>query len=532
MSLTKVSFSMIEGAPLNVLDYGADPTGVADSYAAFVAALAAGSNVYVPQGTYKLTQTLSITGQKLFYGPDSSSSSLQLAVLNFTGAGNGIQAISTEFGGLCIRNFMIIGGDGSGAYAIYSTRPQTVIENIHIEGWDNSGIALEEAGTGSQASWGTLVRQCKWIGPAEPTPFIGFQVAINGGHVTLDGCEAIRGSIGINIDQGQAINIYRCSTNLQCNTITYPYSSLARDMQCAIRLSSTSYKTAVSIRECYIEAFTNGIYVEACESLSIEDNYIADSGVAGDFADVAGSLIYLKEYTTSPNYIKNVTIRNNRIAGSGNGVRTVFIGQDAEHIEVYNNDIEATGSTGYLGALPTAIYKESGYYSYIGNNRFRLNPFVGVRISDTSKLLAEMFWITGTWIAGVKGSTSSGTYQIASQISTWTKIGRFITLNCRITLDSVVSGGGTGNLAVSLDTIIAGTVNASTKAGKVAYGSVSLSGVNYATSGASISAEADGTAHPNQIWFVETVDNAASAYIPISAVAANSIIAFSITYEF
>jgi stage V sporulation protein SpoVS len=532
MSLTKVSYSMIDGTPLNVLDYGADPTGVADSYAAFVAALAAGSNVYVPQGTYKLTQTLSITGEKLFYGPTSSSSSLQLAVLNFTGTGNGIQAISAQFGGLCIRNFMIIGGDGSGAYAIYSTRPQTVIENIHMEGWDNSGIALEEAGTGSQASWGTLVRQCKWIGPATATPYFGFQVAINGGHVTLDGCEAIRGSIGINIDQGQAINIYRCSTNLQCNTVTYPFSSLARNQQCAIRLSSDAYKTAVSIRECYLEAFTNGIYVEACESLSIEDNYIADSGVAGDFVGVPGSLIYLKEYTTSPDYIKNVTIRNNRISGSGNGVKTIFIGEDAEHIEVYNNDIAATGSTGYLGALPTAIYKESGYYSYIGDNRFRLNPFIGVRTSDASKLLAEMFWVTNTWVAAIKGSTTSGTYQIASQSSSWTKIGRSITLNCKITLAAVVTGGGTGNLAVALDTIVAGGVNASTRAGKIAYGSVSLSGVNYTTSGASISAEADGTNHSNQIWFVETVDNAASAYIPIGAVAANSVIAFSITYEF
>jgi hypothetical protein len=35
MSLTKVSYSMVNGAPVNVLDFGADPTGVADSTAAF-----------------------------------------------------------------------------------------------------------------------------------------------------------------------------------------------------------------------------------------------------------------------------------------------------------------------------------------------------------------------------------------------------------------------------------------------------------------------------------------------------------------
>lgn len=525
MSLTKVSYSMIDGASINVLDYGADPTGSADSYAAFVAALAAGSNVYVPEGTYKLTQTLSITGEKLFYGPTSSSSSLQLAVLNFTGTGNGIQSISAEFGGLCIRNFMITGGDGSGAYAIYNTRPQTVIENIHMEGWNNSGIALEEAGTGSQASWGTMVRQCKWIGPATPSSFIGFQVAINGGHTTLDGCEAIRGSIGINIDQGEAINIYRCSTNLQCNTTTYPYSSLARDQQCAIRLSGSAYKTAVSIRECYIEGFTYGIYVEACESLSIEDNYIADLGVTSDFVGVPGSLIYLKGYNTAPGYVQNVTMRNNRVAGSGNGVNTIFVGEDANHVLIYNNDIAATGSTGYAGAFPTAIYKENGYFTYAGANRYRLNPFVGVTFNDVNKLMAEMFWVRGTFTASVKGSTGAGTYQIASQTSTYVVIGRSITVNCKITLAGSVTGGGTGNLQIS-DLPYTG------KTAIISYGSASFSGVDYATAGASIASVMDGTANPNGVLFAETADAAAGAYVPISAVGANDVISCSITYEY
>lgn len=39
MSLTKVSYSMIAGAEVNVLDFGADPTGVADSTAALQAAI-------------------------------------------------------------------------------------------------------------------------------------------------------------------------------------------------------------------------------------------------------------------------------------------------------------------------------------------------------------------------------------------------------------------------------------------------------------------------------------------------------------
>jgi len=54
MSLTKVSYSMITGSPVNVLDFGADPTGVADSTAAFTAAQIVSQNVIAPQGTYLL----------------------------------------------------------------------------------------------------------------------------------------------------------------------------------------------------------------------------------------------------------------------------------------------------------------------------------------------------------------------------------------------------------------------------------------------------------------------------------------------
>ena len=71
MSLTKVSFSMIQGAVVNVLDFGADPTGVADSKAAIQAAInsisptssasnTGGGTVYIPGGKYRITDTLLI----------------------------------------------------------------------------------------------------------------------------------------------------------------------------------------------------------------------------------------------------------------------------------------------------------------------------------------------------------------------------------------------------------------------------------------------------------------------------------------
>lgn len=64
MALTKVSYSMINGAQLNVLDYGADPTGVTDSTSAIQAAIdavpAQGGTVYIPAGLYLVNSTITV----------------------------------------------------------------------------------------------------------------------------------------------------------------------------------------------------------------------------------------------------------------------------------------------------------------------------------------------------------------------------------------------------------------------------------------------------------------------------------------
>lgn len=66
MALTKVSYSMIDGAAINVLDYGAVGDGVNDDTSAFIAAIAALTAgtatevLYIPAGNYKLTGTLAL----------------------------------------------------------------------------------------------------------------------------------------------------------------------------------------------------------------------------------------------------------------------------------------------------------------------------------------------------------------------------------------------------------------------------------------------------------------------------------------
>lgn len=353
---------------VSIMDFGADPTGVASSYQAFVDALVASDAVFVPAGTYKITQQIDITGAKNIFGLGGNNFVAQPAVINFTAvSGNCFSATSAEFQGITIRNLTIIGGNGD--YAIRSSRPQSVFENILMEPFNGGGIQLFEAGTNSQASWSTAIRNVKWVGPQTPTSYRGYDITQNGGHITLERCTAIFGSIGLNINQGEAIDIVDCSFNRQ----TSAFSSLSAEEQGCIRLSGPGYKKAVSIHGCYIEAYTHGIYVEKCESLSIYDNYIADVGSSSNF-----SSIYLKDAN-----VNNVSIRNNHINDNGNNAASIDIDDGAENVVVENNYIRLNG-TNSIG-----IRKGTTTYSWIQNNDIEANPFTGITISDPNRLIAD-----------------------------------------------------------------------------------------------------------------------------------------------
>lgn len=76
MSLTKATYAMINGAPLNVVDFGAVNDGTTDNTVAFQAAIdaipAVGGAIYIPAGRYKITSTLNIIDKTVsFYGDGS-----------------------------------------------------------------------------------------------------------------------------------------------------------------------------------------------------------------------------------------------------------------------------------------------------------------------------------------------------------------------------------------------------------------------------------------------------------------------------
>lgn len=359
---------------VSVKDFGAVGDGVTDDTAAFVAALAAANFVFVPAGTYVIGTQIDITGNKTISGQRTNANGYQSATINFTASsGSLFSATSDEFGGISIQNLFITGGNGD--YAIQSSRPLTNIENVVMEVYDGNGINLFNAGTGGTGGWGSTIRNCRWVAPATATTYRGFNVDTNGGHVTLENCTAIRGQIGINIAQSEAVNIIACS----CNGQGLTYASGADADIASIRLSGAGYKKAISIRNCYIEGYVNGIYVEKCESLSVEDNYIADLGYA---VGKTGHGIYLKDSN-----VNNVTIKNNHFAENST-VGNVVVDDGVNNVIIdnnYMNNQKAGGACIVNGTSTSVRYR---------NNKFQ-NNISGYTILDPNNTLINQDYALG-----------------------------------------------------------------------------------------------------------------------------------------
>lgn len=136
MALTKVSYSMINGAAVNFLDYGASTTATAaQNKTALVAALAASNSVYIPAGTYNIDGNINIKDKTVFGEPSTfgatTGSKLILSGSNTNDSlfinGGDISTAWGTGGGCYLRDLYLVGNwDGIG------TNPNTVtnISNI------------------------------------------------------------------------------------------------------------------------------------------------------------------------------------------------------------------------------------------------------------------------------------------------------------------------------------------------------------------------------------------------------------------
>lgn len=111
MALTKATYSMIDGAVVNILDFGADITGATDSTAAIQAAIDTGAGtIFYPDGTYLVDGVVIKSNQRHLgsgaatlttignaFEPQNNSSNVIIEDLIFAGTGNGIYQADNSF---------------------------------------------------------------------------------------------------------------------------------------------------------------------------------------------------------------------------------------------------------------------------------------------------------------------------------------------------------------------------------------------------------------------------------------------------
>jgi hypothetical protein len=146
MSLTKATFSMIDGAMLNVLDFGAVGNGVADDTAAIQAAINAGAGqsvgtaktVYFPAGDYYISAPITVPNYTTILGDGPSKSRINLQGKPYT-SHVFTNADPVTWGWLLIQDFAIRGGS-YGLYNASASQENWILTNVSFELQTIAGI--------------------------------------------------------------------------------------------------------------------------------------------------------------------------------------------------------------------------------------------------------------------------------------------------------------------------------------------------------------------------------------------------------
>jgi hypothetical protein len=154
MSLTKATYSMINGAPVNVLDYGAVGDGVANDTAAIQAAIdfayANNRSLYIPGGTYNFTN---LTISKI--GVVDSAQGLHIfgdtTINSYSGRGTILKCNAVAGDAITVAPRISAGGAAAPCYLLLE---RLTVENVSCTG---DGLVFDN-------TWFLKVRDCIFTG--------------------------------------------------------------------------------------------------------------------------------------------------------------------------------------------------------------------------------------------------------------------------------------------------------------------------------------------------------------------------------
>jgi hypothetical protein len=342
MSLTKVSYSMIQGAVANILDYGAvadynenTPGSGTDNSAAIQAAInavnAQSSNgaVYIPAGAYKLLTALSVPYGVSIFGDGGTASVLHCEgcnALNFTSFGYSI-------GSMFYEDFGLTAATGTNFAAVQSINSPTSVtqdglnfSRVRFYGWNQCFVL--------SSTWNTTISTCR--------------------------AENINNFVTLAQGNGQVV-----ITKITNNNVVYAAGGRGSGNQYAIDiLNSTEFTETVHIFQNSIYGFQICVNVNQATYITIGSN------------DLSASVKVIAFVTTSGGY----TISNNYIEVTGSGTGIFGAAQGSETV-----DTRTTIQNNYFIGTATAaigIQLNTAAATYQWNATIRDNTFTGFASQD------------------------------------------------------------------------------------------------------------------------------------------------------
>jgi hypothetical protein len=420
MSLTKVSFSMVRGAPINVLDYGADPSGSQNSTQAIKDALAAGGAncaIYLPRGTYKVTSEILVSHDRVHIYGDG----LYATTIQFVPTANSVlfrfEKTGTTINQGSVRDLGIRSDDNT--YVKYAMKFVDIsgyyVSNVVIGG----GVAVGNAGFWTDPTYSSYGI---WIEGRDSSGFNEITCFADKPIVVAPNPNEGSPPIQISIDHMNFHNLYLGSTYNPCIIFTPGVV--------ATQVSFTGYQAWVLGEGGFywVDATTpgasNGLYFENVRYENNRDqtkyfmHIAAASGVSG--VQIKGGQT---GYTNCFNlrYINNVTIDSFFYAQPGtSGVALTTNAADVNEINL-KGCYWVAGSTAALNGMVVQHQEGSWNSGPIPGTGYLLQPLANSGTYDEifeTTLGSKSYTLATDAVMGVGSQTTTGLFVITSRNNT------------------------------------------------------------------------------------------------------------------
>jgi parallel beta-helix repeat protein len=358
MALTKANNRMIDGAPVNVKDFGAVGDGVADDTAAIQAAIDSGAHkVYIPSGAY-LVDSLSTVNNMELYG--SGQSILKLfgsATVALRSVGDNVSIHRLSFDLDDVTDSVAINDAGGENVSITNCKfyDHTIALNLNSSGNWIRFINNEVY----RGGYGVLVNSS-----ASGSDLLVSNNVFNGGNLAVN-----RDAIEINLPTGTFPHI-NISDNLIKN-----YDAGSASSGFGVGMAGAKYVTVANnvIENCGYQ----GIHLEdECEHCNVIGNVVSNTGggtnAPADTTQHSG--IWVAE-----TYFSNIS--NNIVYNSvGSGIKLTGA-TVSRHCKIDGNQCYDNGDNG--------IEVSTGRFIDVRNNHCKSNQNSGIEVSGPARVIVD-----------------------------------------------------------------------------------------------------------------------------------------------